>query len=127
MFSLQELQAIAALVQQHERLIVVTDEVYESMTYEDAPLTLAELQGGKDAGKQRGPWQRHLLPLPLLLSGAAAAGEGSQHGHLRMASLPGMWDRTLTISSAGKTFSCTGWKIGWVATPLQSLLLRPRH
>jgi N-succinyldiaminopimelate aminotransferase len=33
--------------------------------------------------------------------------------HLPMASLPGMTDRTVTISSAGKTFSCTGWKVGW--------------
>ncbi len=30
--------------------------------------------------------------------------------HVRIASLPGMWNRTLTMSSAGKTFSCTGWK-----------------
>lgn len=29
----------------------------------------------------------------------------------------GMWDRTVTVSSAGKTFSCTGWKIGWVVGP----------
>jgi N-succinyldiaminopimelate aminotransferase len=34
--------------------------------------------------------------------------------HLPLASFPGMADRTITISSAGKTFSCTGWKIGWV-------------
>jgi aspartate/methionine/tyrosine aminotransferase len=34
--------------------------------------------------------------------------------HIRLASLPGMWERTLTISSSGKTFSATGWKIGWV-------------
>ncbi|XP_039270384.2 kynurenine--oxoglutarate transaminase 3-like isoform X1 [Styela clava] len=33
--------------------------------------------------------------------------------HVRIGSLPGMWDRTLTIGSAGKTFSVTGWKIGW--------------
>lgn len=37
--------------------------------------------------------------------------------HLPVASLPGMWDRTLTISSAGKTFSATGWKVGWVVGP----------
>jgi N-succinyldiaminopimelate aminotransferase len=37
--------------------------------------------------------------------------------HLRMASLPGMWDRTVTVSSAGKTFSITGWKIGWAVGP----------
>ncbi|MFF6852834.1 MULTISPECIES: aminotransferase class I/II-fold pyridoxal phosphate-dependent enzyme [Streptomyces] len=37
--------------------------------------------------------------------------------HLPIASLPGMRERTLTISSAGKTFSVTGWKIGWVSGP----------
>ena len=34
--------------------------------------------------------------------------------HLPLASFPGMRDRTVTISSAGKTFSFTGWKVGWV-------------
>jgi N-succinyldiaminopimelate aminotransferase len=34
--------------------------------------------------------------------------------HLPLATFPGMRDRTVTISSGGKTFSCTGWKIGWV-------------
>jgi N-succinyldiaminopimelate aminotransferase len=33
--------------------------------------------------------------------------------HVSLATLPGMADRTVTISSAGKTFSMTGWKIGW--------------
>jgi N-succinyldiaminopimelate aminotransferase len=33
--------------------------------------------------------------------------------HVPLASLPGMRDRTVTISSAGKTFSLTGWKVGW--------------
>jgi N-succinyldiaminopimelate aminotransferase len=37
--------------------------------------------------------------------------------HLPLGSLPGMADRTLTISSAGKMFNCTGWKIGWVCGP----------
>jgi len=36
---------------------------------------------------------------------------------VRVATLPGMWDRTLTIGSAGKTFSVTGWKLGWVYGP----------
>ena len=41
------------------------------------------------------------------------------HGeHVPIAQFPGMRERTVTISSAGKTFSFTGWKIGWVtATP----------
>jgi N-succinyldiaminopimelate aminotransferase len=34
--------------------------------------------------------------------------------HIPIASLPGMRDRTVTISSGGKTFSFTGWKVGWV-------------
>jgi N-succinyldiaminopimelate aminotransferase len=37
--------------------------------------------------------------------------------HIAMAALPGLADRTLTISSAGKTFSVTGWKVGWVHGP----------
>jgi N-succinyldiaminopimelate aminotransferase len=37
--------------------------------------------------------------------------------HVPMASLPGMRERTITVSSAGKTFSLTGWKIGWVCAP----------
>lgn len=34
--------------------------------------------------------------------------------HCRLASLPDMWERVLTVSSAGKTFTITGWKVGWV-------------
>lgn len=37
--------------------------------------------------------------------------------HFRMTTLPGMWERTITIGSAGKTFSVTGWKIGWAYGP----------
>lgn len=37
--------------------------------------------------------------------------------HVPIATLPGMAARTLTVSSAGKTFSFTGWKIGWVSGP----------
>jgi len=38
----------------------------------------------------------------------------SGHRHVPMATLPGMAERTITISSAGKTFSVTGWKVGWL-------------
>ncbi|MGH9040150.1 MAG: pyridoxal phosphate-dependent aminotransferase [Acidimicrobiia bacterium] len=37
--------------------------------------------------------------------------------HIPLATLPGMAERTLTVSSHGKTFSFTGWKIGWVTGP----------
>ncbi|XP_011135040.1 kynurenine--oxoglutarate transaminase 3 isoform X2 [Harpegnathos saltator] len=39
------------------------------------------------------------------------------HRHIRIATLPGMFERTITIGSAGKTFSVTGWKIGWAYGP----------
>ncbi|MFG2299761.1 pyridoxal phosphate-dependent aminotransferase [Actinacidiphila glaucinigra] len=65
----EELAAIAELAVERD-LIVVSDEVYEHLTY------------------------------------------GVEH--LPLASFPGMRDRTVTISSSGKTFSFTGWKVGWV-------------
>lgn len=37
--------------------------------------------------------------------------------HIPIATLPGMFERTVTASSAGKLFSATGWKIGWVSGP----------
>ncbi len=37
--------------------------------------------------------------------------------HRRLATYEGMWDRTLTLSSIGKTFSLTGWKLGWGVAP----------
>jgi len=78
-FSLDELQTIANIAKKHN-LLVLSDEVYEYLTY-----------------------------------------NGSKHVHI--ATLPGMWERTITVSSAGKTFSTTGWKIGWVIAP--SNLLSP--
>ncbi|MEU8618075.1 pyridoxal phosphate-dependent aminotransferase [Streptomyces sp. NPDC048623] len=65
-----ELTAIAELAQERD-LLVVTDEVYEHLVFDDAE-------------------------------------------HVPMASLPGMRERTVTIGSAGKTYSFTGWKVGWV-------------
>jgi N-succinyldiaminopimelate aminotransferase len=72
-FTLTELTLIAELAQEHD-LLVVTDEVYEHLLFDD-------------------------------------------HLHIPLAALPGMWERTLTISSGGKTFHTTGWKIGWMSGP----------
>jgi len=48
--------------------------------------------------------------------------------HHRLASYPGMWERTLTLSSLGKTFSLTGWKVGWaVGPPSLTAGLRSAH
>jgi N-succinyldiaminopimelate aminotransferase len=49
--------------------------------------------------------------------------------HQPLATFPGMRDRTVQISSAGKTFSCTGWKVGWACgpAPLVSAVLRVKQ
>lgn len=65
-----ELAAIAELAVERD-LLVVTDEVYEHLVFDDAE-------------------------------------------HVPLAAFPGMRERTVTISSSGKTFSFTGWKVGWV-------------
>ena len=39
--------------------------------------------------------------------------------HVPLATLPNMFERTLTISSGGKTFHTTGWKIGWMTGPVE--------
>ncbi len=72
-FDRGELEGVADVARRHD-LVVVTDEVYEHLTFDD-------------------------------------------HEHVPIATLPGMFERTLTISSSGKTFSFTGWKIGWASGP----------
>ena len=71
-FGKELLAEIVALATEHDCLIV-SDEVYEHLTF-----------------------------------GVA---------HLPIATLPGAWERTITISSVGKTFSFTGWKVGWATGP----------
>jgi len=74
-FSEPELGQIARLAIVHD-LLVVTDEVYEHMTY-----------------------------------------DGTRH--IPLATLPGMAERTVTISSGGKSFGLTGWKVGWAHAPAE--------
>jgi len=76
MFSKNELEQIAAIVELNPQLTVIADEVYEYIVFD----------------KNKSP-------------------------HVHFASLPGMYERTLTLSSSGKTFSCTGWKVGWAVGP----------
>ena len=71
--SRDELEAVARIAVEHD-LVVVTDEVYEHLTFDGVE-------------------------------------------HVPLATLPGMAGRVVTISSAGKTFSVTGWKVGWVVAP----------
>lgn len=89
-FSLEELKAIAEVVEKYPNLVVVSDEVYKFSIYD-----------------------------------AAEAGDSTARGHYHFARLPGMWDRTVTLSSAGKTFSATGWQIGWIVGPER--YTRPIH
>ncbi|HEY4333821.1 MAG TPA: pyridoxal phosphate-dependent aminotransferase [Ilumatobacteraceae bacterium] len=72
-FTRRELESIAAVAIEHD-LIVITDEVYEHLTFDGCE-------------------------------------------HIPMATLPGMRERTLSISSGGKTFNATGWKVGWMTGP----------
>lgn len=80
-----DLAALAELACAHD-LLVLTDEVYEHLVYDDAE-------------------------------------------HLSIATFPGMADRTLVVSSAAKTFSVTGWKIGWIcgAAPLIDAVLAAKQ
>ncbi|NNC11143.1 pyridoxal phosphate-dependent aminotransferase [Planctomonas sp. JC2975] len=73
-FDRDVLETIIELAHEHDA-IIVTDEVYEHLTF-DRP-------------------------------------------HIPIATLPGGRDRTVTISSGGKTFNATGWKIGWAIAPPQ--------
>lgn len=41
--------------------------------------------------------------------------EGAKH--ISLASLPGMWERTITINSISKTYAVTGWRVGWAIAP----------
>lgn len=41
------------------------------------------------------------------------------HRHIPISTLPGMWERTVTVGSGGKTFSFTGWKVGWATGPAE--------
>jgi len=43
--------------------------------------------------------------------------------HIRLANFEGMWERTITIGSAGKSFAATGWRVGWCIGPAH--LVRP--
>lgn len=87
-FSRREQEAIAQVVRENPRLVVISDEVYKYILHSAPP------------GTQDSP------PSSL-----------ARPGHVHFASLEGMWDRTITVSSAGKTFSVTGWQVGWMVGP----------
>jgi N-succinyldiaminopimelate aminotransferase len=104
-FTRAELTLIAELCQEHD-VYAVTDEVYEHLVFTDAGPDEPDASTAKpdaNAGKPD--------------ANAVDADASTGQAHVPLASLPGMSERTLRISSAGKTFSCTGWKVGWATGP----------
>ena len=83
-FTGEEMTSIADCIRPHDKIKVLSDEVYKFIIHSPPKETSFE------------------TTVP---------------GHVHFASLPGMYDRTLTISSAGKTFSATGWQVGWMVGP----------
>ena len=90
-FSANEMEAIADVVRRHPNLHVISDEVR-------TPQTRAAARHGTPSPFR---WCRQVYKYTVY------AGEG----HLHFAALAGMFDRTVTLSSAGKTFSVTGWQV----------------
>lgn len=87
---------IADLCIKHD-VICISDEVYEWLTYD----------GTKHVkiGKSRTVQVMRLITVLWTFK--------VTYLFFLTASLPGMWERTVTIGSAGKTFSATGWKVSW--------------
>ena len=99
-FAQKELEFIGQLCIKFDALCIM-DEVYEWLVYEP----YRHFRMGKI--------QNFLLSF-LLVFFSNCYLHFSTHF---IASLPHMWDRTITICSAGKTFSVTGWKLGWAYGP----------
>lgn len=60
----------------------------------------------------------HFLNVNLCISGLS---KKKKKNHVFPATLPDMYERTITIGSAGKAFSATGWKLGWSVGPTELL------
>ena len=104
-FTRAELTRIAEIACKHN-LLVLTDEVYERLVF-DGP------SSGHSAGSTPAS-PGHSAGSTPASSGHSA---GSTPEHVPLATLPGMFERTVTVSSAAKTFNATGWKTGWALGP----------
>ena len=89
--------------------VVLSDEVYKYIVHSPPKEEVEELAASSESNGDTGN----------------DSPSSSAVGHVHFASLPGMWDRTITISSAGKTFSATGWQVGWCIGPEH--LISPIH
>ena len=75
-YSKSQLEALADIIREHPRLLVLSDEIYEYIVYSPAK-------------------------------------------HISFASLPGMFERTLTVNGFSKAYAMTGWRLGYMAAPRQ--------
>ncbi len=74
-YTRRELHALAEVLREHERIVVVSDEIYEHVIYDAV--------------------------------------------HVPIATLPGMQERTITVNGFSKCFAMTGWRLGYMAGPLE--------
>ncbi|MXZ18582.1 MAG: pyridoxal phosphate-dependent aminotransferase [Rhodothermaceae bacterium] len=74
-YTLEELSALAEVLHKHEKIVVVSDEIYEHVIYDAV--------------------------------------------HIPIASLPGMQERTITVNGFSKCFAMTGWRLGYMAGPVE--------
>ncbi len=74
-YTREELNALAEVLQQHPRIVIISDEIYEHVIYDAV--------------------------------------------HVSIASLPGMLERTITVNGFSKCFAMTGWRLGYMAGPLE--------
>lgn len=116
-FTRKEMEYIASAVQMAgPQCVVLSDEVYKYIIHsppkEEKQSTVAK---SLDVSSSSSSKSKIITQPPAI----------SCPGHTHFASLPGMWDRTITISSAGKTFSATGWQVGWCIGPER--LIAPIH
>ena len=74
LYSKQELEALAKVLEKYPNIFVVSDEIYEHINY-------------------------------------------TSKGHIGMAQIDGMYDRTITVNGVSKAFAMTGWRIGYIGAP----------
>ena len=118
LYDAAELEIIAAAAREHD-LTVISDEVWEHI------LLIPPRDREGDHAKHGAAAVPRGEPPP---SGLRPATSPSRGGFIPLASLPGMAARTIKCGSAGKIFSLTGWKVGWlVAAPELATLAARAH
>ena len=110
MFTPAELEGIAAVVREHPHAVVVVDEVYEHHILRRDRVQAPGCAASTADSPTPSAASLSTTPQPDFVPDASGI---PQVHHCRLAALPGMWERTLTVSSAGKSLVATGWKVGW--------------